>query len=138
MAKKAAHLTGQHETGNFETLLRARAGHPPASGGALRFRMASWPGLPRVMASSPGWRRRSTSTRSDDRPVDLVYLLLAPENGGRRPPEGTGPGLPVLRDEALCEKLRGCDTAEGIYALLNTREAATRGVGGAPPRIDAT
>ena len=59
-----------------------------------------------------------------DQPVDLVFLLLAPQQAGADHLKALARVSRLLRDESLCAKLRGCDTADGIYALMNETEAA--------------
>ncbi len=54
----------------------------------------------------------------DDQPVDLVFLLLAPENAGADHLKALARISRLLRDHGVCEKLRGTDTSEALYALL--------------------
>ena len=54
----------------------------------------------------------------DDQPVDLIFLLLAPESAGADHLKALARVSRLLRDKTICEKLRGCDSAEAIYALL--------------------
>ncbi len=54
----------------------------------------------------------------DDRPVDLIFLLLAPEASGADHLKALARVSRLLRDKPTCEKLRGTDDAEALYALL--------------------
>lgn len=54
----------------------------------------------------------------DERPVDLIFLLLAPESAGADHLKALAKVSRLLRDRKVCEKLRGTDSAEAIYALL--------------------
>lgn len=54
----------------------------------------------------------------DDQPVDLVFLLLAPEAAGADHLKALARISRLLRDRAVCEKLRGAEQADAIYALL--------------------
>ena len=63
----------------------------------------------------------------DDQPVELVFLLLAPETAGADHLKALARISRLLRDKETCEKLRGSDTADALYALLTdttTRSAA--------------
>ncbi|MGH6989186.1 MAG: PTS IIA-like nitrogen regulatory protein PtsN [Stellaceae bacterium] len=60
----------------------------------------------------------------DDRPVDLIFLLLAPENAGADHLKALARVSRLLRDRATCDKLRGTDRAEALYALLTDRAAS--------------
>jgi PTS system nitrogen regulatory IIA component len=54
----------------------------------------------------------------DEQPVDLIFLLLAPEGAGADHLKALARVSRLLRDRAICEKLRGTDQADAIYALL--------------------
>ena len=54
----------------------------------------------------------------DERPVDLIFLLLAPESAGADHLKALARVSRLLRDKAVCDKLRGSDTAEALYSLL--------------------
>jgi len=59
----------------------------------------------------------------DDQPVDLIFLLLAPENAGADHLKALACVSRRLRDRTICEKLRGTDNADALYALLTDRTA---------------
>ncbi len=61
----------------------------------------------------------------DERPVDLIFLLLAPETAGTDHLKALARVSRLLRDAAVCEKLRGSDSSEALYALL-TEQTANR------------
>jgi len=52
-----------------------------------------------------------------------VFLLLAPEGAGADHLKALARISRMLRDETLCEKLRGCQTADAIFALLSQSES---------------
>ncbi len=54
----------------------------------------------------------------DDDPVDLIFLLLAPEGAGADHLKALARVSRLLRDDSVCEKLRGSDTSEALYAIL--------------------
>jgi PTS system nitrogen regulatory IIA component len=60
----------------------------------------------------------------DEQPVDLMFLLLAPEAAGADHLKALARVSRLLRDAAMCEKLRGSDSADAIYALLTQTEAS--------------
>jgi len=59
----------------------------------------------------------------DERPVDLIFLLLAPESAGADHLKALARVSRLLRDKANCDKLRGSDNPEALYALLTESEA---------------
>ena len=59
----------------------------------------------------------------DDQPVDLLFLLLAPEDAGADHLKALAKVSRLLRDQSMCEKLRGSDGRDAIYALLTEASA---------------
>lgn len=57
----------------------------------------------------------------DDQPVDLVFVLLAPEKAGAEHLRALARVSRLLRDDKVCEKLRGTDNADALFALLTER-----------------
>ncbi len=54
----------------------------------------------------------------DERPVDTVFLLLAPEGAGADHLKALARVSRLLRDRNLVEKLRATENADALYALL--------------------
>jgi PTS system nitrogen regulatory IIA component len=54
----------------------------------------------------------------DERPVDTVFLLVAPEGAGADHLKALARVSRLLRDRALVEKLRATDNADALYAML--------------------
>ena len=57
----------------------------------------------------------------DDRPVDLVFALLAPADAGAEHLRALARVSRLLRDDAIRQKLRGTDNPDALYALLTDR-----------------
>ena len=60
----------------------------------------------------------------DDQPVDLVFLLLAPEGAGADHLKALARVSRLLRNHSICEKLRAAPQAATLYALLTEPSAA--------------
>ena len=56
----------------------------------------------------------------DDQPVDLVFLLLVPETAGADHLKALAKVSRTLRDKAICEKLRGSESGDAIFAILTS------------------
>jgi PTS system nitrogen regulatory IIA component len=54
----------------------------------------------------------------DERPVDIVFLLVAPEGAGADHLKALARVSRLLRDRSLVEKLRNTETSDALYALL--------------------
>ncbi len=61
----------------------------------------------------------------DGQPVDLVFVLLAPDQAGADHLKALARISRLLRDPATVAKLRGTETAEGLYAILTEPMAGT-------------
>ncbi len=62
----------------------------------------------------------------DSQPVDLVFMLLAPENAGADHLKALARVSRLLRNQAACEKLRASATAEALYAILTDRASSSQ------------
>ncbi len=60
----------------------------------------------------------------DDQPVDLVFLLLAPEGSGADHLKALSRIARVLRDGDMVSKLRQTESASAIYAFLTETPAS--------------
>ncbi len=124
LSKRASELTGQPERAIFEVLVeRERLGTTGVGHGIAipHGKLASLNRLHGVFA------RLETAVdfdAIDEQPVDLVFLLLAPETAGADHLKALARVSRLLRDRTVCEKLRGTDASDAIYALL-TESAAS-------------
>ena len=55
---------------------------------------------------------------ADGKPVDLMFLLLTPENAGGDHLNALAKVSRLLRDERMCTLLRGSEDAETIYSAV--------------------
>ncbi|MGB0695095.1 MAG: PTS IIA-like nitrogen regulatory protein PtsN [Rhodospirillaceae bacterium] len=118
IARKAAARSGHPERAIFDVLLeRERLGSTGVGNGIAipHGKMASLESLCGlfIRLDAP-----VDFDSIDDEPVDLIFLLLAPENAGADHLKALARVSRLLRDRGICEKLRGTDTAEALYALL--------------------
>lgn len=60
----------------------------------------------------------------DDQPVDLVFMLLAPEGAGADHLKALSRIARALRDQDLVARLRSSDTIPAIEACLNQEQAS--------------
>jgi PTS system nitrogen regulatory IIA component len=62
---------------------------------------------------------------ADDQPVDLVFLLLAPEGAGADHLKALARVSRLLRNQSVCEKLRAASQGAALYALLTEPSSAS-------------
>ncbi|MBV6631784.1 MAG: PTS IIA-like nitrogen regulatory protein PtsN [Alphaproteobacteria bacterium] len=55
----------------------------------------------------------------DDQPVDLIFAMLAPMGAGADHLKSLAKVSRLLKEQALCEKLRGAEGSDAIEALLS-------------------
>ena len=124
LAKRAAGLTGRHERAVFDVLLeRERLGTTGIGMGTAvpHGRLA---GLPRLYGLFARLERPIDFEAIDNQPVDLAFLLLTPETAGADHLKALARISRLLRDRTMCDKLRGTDRADALYALLTDRAAS--------------
>ncbi|WP_321389277.1 PTS IIA-like nitrogen regulatory protein PtsN [Emcibacter sp.] len=56
----------------------------------------------------------------DGEPVDLIFMLLAPETAGADHLKALAKVSRLLRDKTTCEKLRGSEGGDAIHAILTS------------------
>lgn len=124
LAKRAAALTGQPERTVFEVLIERERLGTTGVGHGIAIPHGKLPGLDRLYALFARLETPIDFDAIDEQPVDLVCVLLAPETAGADHLKALARVSRLLRDRAVCEKLRGTDGPEAIHALL-TESAAS-------------
>ena len=56
---------------------------------------------------------------NDDQPVDIIFLLLAPDNSGSEHLQALALVSRLLRNKELTTKLRGCKKTESAFAVIS-------------------
>ena len=56
---------------------------------------------------------------NDDQPVDIIFLLLAPDNNGSKHLQALALVSRLLRNKELTTKLRGCKNTESAFAVIS-------------------
>jgi PTS system nitrogen regulatory IIA component len=118
MARRAAEITGQHERVIFDVLLERERLGSTGVGNGIAIPHGKLPDLERLFGLFARADQPIDFDAIDEQPVDLFFLLLAPEGAGADHLKALARVSRLLRDRAVCEKLRGTDKADAIYALL--------------------
>ena len=87
-------------------------------GAGLAIPHGKLPGLDRLQGVFARLEKPVDFDSIDDEPVDLVFLLLAPEDAGADHLKALARISRIMRERSFCDKLRGSDSADAIYALL--------------------
>lgn len=118
LARHAAGLTGLHERAVFDTLLERERLGTTGVGNGIAIPHGKLPQLSRLYGVFARLDRAIDFEAIDEQPVDLIFLLLAPESAGADHLKALARVSRLLRDKSMCEKLRGTTTAEALYALI--------------------
>lgn len=123
LARKASELTGQHERAIFDVLLERERLGTTGVGHGIAIPHGKLSSLDRVHGVFARLERPIDFDAIDEQPVDLIFLLLAPEQAGADHLKALARVSRLLRDQSMCEKLRGAESGDAIYALLTQHEA---------------
>lgn len=125
IAKVAADAAGLHERQVFDILVERERLGSTGMGGGVAIPHARLEGLPRVYEVFAKVDKAVEFEAIDGQPVDLVYLLLAPMEAGADHLKALARASRLLRDQAVCAKLRGSDSAEAIMLVLGSQGEAS-------------
>lgn len=118
LAARAAELTGQNERGILEILLQREKLGSTAVGNGIAIPHGKLAKLGRLFGLFARLERPIDFDALDGRPVDLVFLLLAPEGAGADHLKALARVARLLRDPEIARKLRESRGVDAIYAVL--------------------
>ena len=118
LAQRAADVTGQHERAIFDVLLERERLGTTGVGNGIAIPHGKLADLDRLYGLFARLEKPIDFDSIDEQPVDLIFLLLAPESAGADHLKALAQVSRLLRDKTVCDKLRGTEGAEALYALL--------------------
>jgi len=121
LAKRAAAMTGIQDRTIYDVLIERERLGSTGIGMGIGIPHGRLPGLDTLCGIFARLERPVPFDAIDDQPVDLIFLLLAPESAGADHLKALARVSRLLRDRTVCEKLRGTDNADALYALLIDR-----------------
>jgi PTS system nitrogen regulatory IIA component len=124
LAEKAAALAGLPEREIFETLLQRERLGSTGVGNGIAIPHGKLPKIGRLFGLFARLERPIDFDALDSEPVDLVFLLLAPEAAGADHLKALARVARVLRDPQTAAKLRATRDGAALHALL-TQPAAS-------------
>lgn len=119
LAEKAATLTGMEERQIFEVLLQRERLGSTGVGGGIAIPHGKLPGLDRIYGVFGRLSRPVDFEALDDQPVDLMFLLLAPEGAGADHLKALARIARILREPGIAAKLRASTDGSALYAVLS-------------------
>ena len=118
LAAKAAELSGQSERTVLETLQQREKLGSTGVGGGVAIPHGKLPKLGKLFGLFARLERPVDFEALDSQPVDLVFLLLAPETAGADHLKALARVARLLRETDVVRKLRDSRDAEALYAVL--------------------
>jgi PTS system nitrogen regulatory IIA component len=118
LAQRAALQTRLPEKRIFETLIERERLGTTGVGQGIAIPHGRMAGADRITGVFARLESPIDYEAVDSQPVDLVFMLLAPENAGADHLKALARVSRLLRNQAICEKLRAASSAEAIYAIL--------------------
>jgi nitrogen PTS system EIIA component len=118
LAAKAAELSGQNERAIFEVLLQREKLGSTGVGNGIAIPHGKLAKLNKLFGLFARLERSVDFEALDGQPVDLVFLLLAPEGAGADHLKALARVARMLRDPDVARKLRDSRDAEALYAVL--------------------
>ena len=118
LASKAAELSGQNERTVLEILQQREKLGSTGVGNGIAIPHGKLPKLNKLFGLFARLERPVDFEALDSQPVDLVFLLLAPEGAGADHLKALARVARLLRDPDVARKLRDSRDAEALYAVL--------------------
>ena len=123
LAEKAAELTGRAEREIFETILQREKLGSTGVGNGIAIPHGKLEGLDHIVGVFARLSRPVEFDALDEQPVDLVFLLLAPEGSGADHLKALSKVARLLRNPETVAQIRGSRDAGSIYALMTGASA---------------
>ena len=118
LAAKAAALTGQSERAILETLQQRERLGSTGVGNGIAIPHGKLPKLGKLFGLFVRLERPIDFEALDGQPVDLIFLLLAPESAGADHLKALARVARLMRTPDTAKLLRESRDAEAIYAVL--------------------
>lgn len=119
LAEKAAGITGIPEREIFDTILQRERLGSTGVGNGIAIPHGKLPGVKRITGVFARLETPVDFEALDDQPVDLVFLLLAPESAGADHLKALSRIARMLRDGDTVTKIRATRDAAAIHAFLS-------------------
>lgn len=118
LAEKAAILTGADSRQIFESLLQRERLGSTGVGRGIAIPHGKISNFKQIFTLFARLEDKVDFESMDGEPVDLIFLLLAPESAGADHLKALARISRLLRDSAAIEKLRGSKDRAALYSVL--------------------
>jgi PTS system nitrogen regulatory IIA component len=119
LSAHAARLVGLDEREVFEALLQRERLGSTSIGDRIAIPHCKIPRLKRLFGLVARLEKPVEFESLDGQPVEIVFLLLAPEGAGADHLKALARVARVLREPGILDRIRAARDANAIYAVLN-------------------
>lgn len=123
LAARASRITGVAEREVFDVILQRERLGSTGVGHGIAIPHGKLASIDKIVGVFARLENSVDFEALDDQPVDLVFLLLAPEGAGADHLKALSRIARVLRDPELVAKLRATESDTAIYTFLNQEQA---------------
>jgi nitrogen PTS system EIIA component len=124
LSARAAAVTGLPERDVFDAVLQRERLGSTGIGAGIAIPHCKLPKVTKLHGVFARLEKAIDFDALDGEPVDLIFLLVAPEAAGADHLKALARMARLLRDPAITAKLRALRDADGIFALLTQQPAA--------------
>ena len=125
LSERAAKLTGLCERAIFETLVERERLGSTGVGQGIAIPHGKLPEIDRLYGLFARLSTPIDFESVDDQPVDLIFLLLAPESVGADHLKALARISRMLRNASVVGKLRASEDAAALFAILSEPAATS-------------
>ena len=125
LAEHAAEMTGESERAIFNVLLERERLGSTGVGRGIAIPHGKLTGIDHLFGLLFRLQAPVPFDAVDEAPVDIVVLLLAPESAGADHLKALSRVSRILRDRAVCDRIRAAATPEDVMAAVRGAPAAS-------------
>ena len=118
MSIKIAKGTGIDDRSMFDIILERENLGSTAFGGGTAVPHGRSPELKQLKGLFAKLQKGIDFEADDNQPVDLVFMLVSPENSGADHLSALAQISKIIKDEEVCDQLRNAESTKEIYRIL--------------------
>ncbi len=118
MSIKIAEGTGIDDRSMFDIILERENLGATAFGGGTAVPHGRIPELKHLKGLFAKLQKGIDFEADDNQPVDLVFMLVSPENSGADHLSALAQISKIIKDEEVCDQLRNAESTKEIYRIL--------------------
>lgn len=120
LSERASGAIGVEDRAIFDALQAREKLGTTGVGHGIAIPHAKIPGLKRIVGIFARMEKPVDFEALDDEPVDLVFVLIAPEGAGADHLKALARVARVLRDPSIAARLRGATDATALHTILTS------------------